>query len=178
MWRRRNSTTQEYSWEPRGKTSRIDYWLVSSSLDSQIDEIVYDNSAPFSHHKGILLKFRTAEVKHGKRLWKMNASVSKTPLFQEAFKHMWKKWKYKIQEFGDIRIWWDLVKKQIKDVAIWCAIQLANERKFQRTASENRVKYLKHRDIWSNEINQWEQKLKDIYIQQSEGAKIRSVVCW
>ena len=123
-----------------GEKSRIDYWLISTSLDSQIDETVYDNSAPFSDQKGVLIKFRTAEVKHGMGLWKLNASVIKTALFQEAFKHMWKEWKNKQQEFGDIRIWWDLGRKRTNDVAIWCADQLANERKFERTALENRVK--------------------------------------
>ena len=139
---------------------------------------MYDNSAPFSDHKAILLKFKTAGGKHRKGLWKMNASVIITPPIQEAFKHIWKEWKDKKQEFGDIRIWWDLGKKRIKDVAIWCANQLANERKFERTVLENRVKYLRQMGIRSNEINQCEQKLKDIYIQQSEGGKIRSRVSW
>ena len=37
IWRRRNPDVKQFSWEGRGKKSRIDYFLVSKSLDGQIE---------------------------------------------------------------------------------------------------------------------------------------------
>ena len=38
IWRRRNPDKKSFTWEGRGKQSRIDYWLISNSLDNQIDK--------------------------------------------------------------------------------------------------------------------------------------------
>ena len=91
---------------------------------------------------------------------------------------MWKEWREKKEELNDIKVWWDLGKKHIKEVAIWCANHLAKERKYEVTTLENRIQYLRHRGIKTDEITQCEQKLKEIYIQKSEGTKIRSRVRW
>ncbi len=72
--------------------SRIDFWILSKSLDNQVDNIEYKH-APFSDHKAIYLKFKTSETNYGKEPWKMNVNVLKSKFFQIAFKSMWQDWK-------------------------------------------------------------------------------------
>ena len=80
IWRRRNPDVKQFSWEGRGKKSRIDYFLVSKSLDGQIENVQYIN-APFSDHSVVYMKIRTTDIKTGKGIWKMNVQTIKTDLF-------------------------------------------------------------------------------------------------
>ena len=41
IWRRRFPQNQIFSWSRGEKSSRIDFWLISESLDSQVDKIEY-----------------------------------------------------------------------------------------------------------------------------------------
>ena len=41
VWRRRFPDRFQFSWNRGDKYSRIDYWLVSKSLDSQIEDVKY-----------------------------------------------------------------------------------------------------------------------------------------
>ena len=41
IWRRRYPEKQVFSWNRTNKASRIDYWLISESLDSQVDKTEY-----------------------------------------------------------------------------------------------------------------------------------------
>ena len=81
IWRRRNPDVKQFSWEGRGKKSRIDYFLVSKSLDGQIGNVQYIN-APFSDHSVVYIKIRTTDIKTGKGIWKMNVQTIKTDLFK------------------------------------------------------------------------------------------------
>ena len=94
IWRRRYPDKKQFSWEGREKFSRIDYFLVSKSLDCHIDMIQYLD-APFTDHSVVHLKIKTTNISHGKGLWKMSVSTIKSELFQKSFKSMWDNWKTK-----------------------------------------------------------------------------------
>ena len=84
-WRRRNPVGREYSWCRGDKASRIDYWLVSESLGSQIENIKYVPCI-FSDHKWVEMNINTEDLKQGRGVWKMNERVIKSDLFRMAFK--------------------------------------------------------------------------------------------
>ena len=115
IWRRRNPDRREYSWNCGDKYSRLDYWLVNVSLDNQIDE-VYHKKCPFSDHSSVNLKFRITETDYGKGVWKMNASVLQSKLFQDSFRVMWRDWKKVEDLYNDKRVWWDIGKKANKEI--------------------------------------------------------------
>ena len=53
VWRRRNPDKLSYTWEGRGKSSRIDYWIISKSIDGQTDQVMHTPA-----HFQIILPFR------------------------------------------------------------------------------------------------------------------------
>lgn len=116
VWRRRNPENKEYTWHGRGKKSRIDYWLTSVSLGSQID-IAFHSFAPYTDHSAINIILNTKEIKRGKGTWKMNAEHLLNTNFREGFISMWHDWQQKKHEYTDIKVWWDLGKRHIKTYA-------------------------------------------------------------
>ena len=176
VWRRRNPNQLEFSWESRGKMSRIDYFLVSESLDSQVKDIQY-LYAPFSDHRPVFLKLKTSDIIRGPGIWKMNASVIKTELFKNAFTSMWKNWKKKKSDYT-LDVWWDLGKKMIKELSQNISKMLAREKKIEQEIISNRICFLKERNGNQDEIKHLEEKLKVIYEEKGRGTKIRSRAKW
>ena len=84
VWRRRNPDHLSYTWEGRGKKSRIDFWLISKSLDSQAENIAHI-PAPFSDHSAIQIKICIDEIERGNGIWKMNTSILTNPVFKTNF---------------------------------------------------------------------------------------------
>ena len=177
VWRSRYPTKKQYSWWGRNKASRIDYWLTSSSLNSQIDKIKYE-VFPFSDHDAVLIDFRISETEHGKGIWKMNVSILDTPLFQKMFSSMWSEWKERKSEFVHIQTWWDLGKKKIKDIAISCSKILNNEKNKMTKYLEDKIPFLRTTPDKNIEIAKLECELKSIYENRAHGARIRSRVQW
>ena len=177
VWRRRNPFSKSYSWEGRGKKSRIDFFLTSVSLDSMVENIEYV-PAPFSDHKLVALRLRSSNISHEKGLWKMNVSVVKTKLFQKAFKIMWNDWKQQKPNFNDKNMWWDIGKKRIKEVAISVSKIIASESNREMHTLENRLKFLNDRDIQSSELNSVKDELRKLHEKRGEGSKIRSRIKW
>ena len=70
IWRRRYPDKKQFSWEGREKFSRIDYFLVSKSLDCQID-MIQKSDAPFSDHSVVHLKSKqwTFHLERGYGKW-------------------------------------------------------------------------------------------------------------
>ena len=83
VWRKRFPDKKEYSWQRGNKASRIDYWLISTSLDSQIEYVGYQQCA-MSDHKLVEMSMRTSETAHGMGFWKMNSNVIQSKLFMIA----------------------------------------------------------------------------------------------
>jgi exonuclease III len=177
IWRRRNPTKREFSWEGRGKKSRIDYWIVSKSLDNQINKIEY-KIGPFSDHKAIFIDFRTSETQRGKGLWKMNVSVIKSKLFQESLKAMWNNWKKRKNEYQDLRVWWDIGKKHIKELSVWVSKKISTEQNKDIINLEKQLQYLEKNSASDTYIKECKNKLEQFYKEKAEGAKIRSRSTW
>ena len=178
VWRRRFPDTCAFSWSRGNKSSRLDYWLISESLDSQIDKVYY-LPCVFSDHDMATLKLSLSNVKHGPGVWKMNATVITSDLFKKCFINMWNDWRENLNNFSDCKIWWDLGKKRIKDLTIWCASKLKQDRNYKRIVLENQLKSEKLKlDQHTVKIHHLEESLKTIYHLESEGVKIRSRVQW
>ena len=176
IWRRRNPDVRQFSWEGRGKKSRIDYFLVSKSLDGQIEDINYIN-APFSDHSAVHMKIRMTSIKTGRGIWKMNVQTIKTDLFRNAFQSMWNSWRER-KNFYDINTWWDLGKKKIKELAVWCSKKIIRERNGRIRELEKQIDILKEAGHDLGEVKVLESQLMDIHATVAEGARIRSRVKW
>jgi hypothetical protein len=176
IWRRRNPDKLEFSWESRGKKSRIDYFLISQFSDYQVKDTCHLN-APFSDHKPVLLNLSLGRTKRGPGMWKMNVNVIRSTLFQKAFLSMWEDW-VKQKARYELRTWWDLGKKRIKELAQNISKILADQKTRTLNQINNRLTFLREREGDSDEIKQLEMKLKNLYEEKGQGAKIRSRAKW
>ena len=94
VWRRRHPFQSKFSWQRLNKAARIDFWLISKSLDNQVDVIDYE-MCPFSDHDCVKIQFRTSETEQGRGLWKMNDTLIRTYMFKKCFQSVWSSWKRK-----------------------------------------------------------------------------------
>ncbi len=177
IWRRRNPDKKAYSWRRGKKASRIDYFLISNSLDNQIDNVKY-KICPFSDHSMVNMKMRISETEHGKGIWKMNAKILESELFRKSFINLWSVWKQQKCEYNNLRTWWDLGKKKIKDLCIWCSCKVSEDRKERCTVLENKLAHLEKDNGKVMERKIVKEELSKIYDVRGEGAKVRSRIKW
>lgn len=180
VYRRRFPEKKLFSWCRGTKASRIDYWLISKSLDNQVDNIDY-KVCPLSDHGLVELKFRTTETKHGKGIWRMNLNIVTSPLFKKSFQSLWKYWQGQKPQYEDIAIWWDLGKKKIKDLVIRIASEI-NVRKKQKQANlENFINAVQGGELtemMKEKVEKAKHELKEMLEQKGDGARVRSRVNW
>ena len=177
VYRRRFPDKKTYSWSRGNKSSRLDYWLISQTLDCQIDQVDY-LACPFSDHRLVTLKLNPSKIKYGPGTWKMNVSVIKSELFTKSFSSMWKKWQEQKNNYK-LQTWWDLGKKKIKELTIWCASKLKTDNKTERNNLEfrlNKEQEKTNKDV--NLVRTLEESLKNIMLREAEGTKIRSRLQW
>ena len=176
VWRRRFPDKLHFSWNRGNKYSRIDYWLVSKSLDSQINNPDYIPCA-FSDHSMAKINLMTSFVVRGPSFWKMNASLLKSDLFRKAFTSMWREWLLHIHDYRNENVWWDLGKTKIRDLARWCSFKLKQD---QITNIKRLESILRNSDENTDRqvINKTRTKLKHMYEEIGRGAEVRSRVQW
>ena len=181
VWRRRNPSKMMFSWKRMQKESRIDYWLISKSLDNQVNAVNY-KTCVFSDHNLVELELRTSDLKRGPGIWKMNVSVIKSKLFQDAFHDWWELWKKKKVDYNDISVWWDLGKRKIKNLCIDIAKLLKMEKDQRQQYLEKSIFVLESKVIRSEleetKLGEAKSELKGILHEKGEGAKIRSRIQW
>ena len=176
VWRRRFPNKLQFSWNRGNKFSRIDYWLVSKSIDNQIENVTYIPCV-FSDHSLIKMEVKTSTVTRGPGYWKLNCLVLESELFQKTFKSMWNDWLKSMANYPNLNTWWDLGKSKIKDLATWCAIKLKEDRTKDIKDLEKSLEHaLENFD--TDIINDCRNRLKEKYNNISKGVEIRSRVQW
>ena len=179
VWRRRFPQKRVFSWSRGNKASRIDFWLVSKSLNDQVKTIEY-SSCVFSDHKIVRLEFRTSETQRGRGIWKMNSSVIESELFNSSFPKLWNVWKKEKNKYSDIGVWWDLGKHKIKNLTTWCSYKLRIDQNDKINCLEKQIELLENTAGGNklSELYEARSKLEKIIINKAEGAKIRSRINW
>ena len=111
VYKRRYPLANTYSFRRGIKASRLDFWLISKTLDNTVDQIKYEPCL-YSDHSLVTIKVNTSDVEHGGGVWKMNASILTTELFKVSFESMWKSWRSQKDKCSNLGEWWDLGKKK------------------------------------------------------------------
>ena len=132
---------KSYTWQHYGKNaaSRIDIWMISKSLDLNVKQVEMINNV-FSDHHLITLEIKFSDTERGKGYWKMNHQVIKSTLFHDCFLNFWKLWQQSRHDYTYLKQWWDLTKVKIKQLTIWCSIQLSKKRLDHIRKLENRLR--------------------------------------
>ena len=177
VWRRRHPDKKEYTWHGRDKKSRIDYWLTSISLNNQIEK-VYHCYAPYTDHQSINVILRTDEISQGKGIWKMNTSNILKHEFKEEFTEMWNQWQLKKSHYDDIKIWWDVGKRHIKNLTHEFSKQISIKKRHLLNELEAKMNYLKDRPGYSEDLKELQNEYESIHSKEVEGARVRSRIQW
>ena len=170
IWRRRNPSIREYTWSARGKKSRIDYFLTSISLNSQIKEIKH-TFAPYTDHDAVDISISTEELKRGRGIWKMNTSHLFDPQFKIEFTELWTNWQSRKHEYEDIKIWWDMGKRHIKTFSINFAQRAGQHRQNKLKEIE---KIINQRQQDNKDYDNLKKEYEELFSKQTDGARVRS----
>ena len=177
IYRTRNPGKKCFSFTRGDKHSRLDYWLIDRSLDGNVDKIDYQ-ACPFSDHNMAVLKLDLSKIEMGPGIWKMNSNVIKTELFKNCFYNMWENWQKEKTNYH-LHEWWDLGKKKIKKLTVWCAQKLKDDREVRRNNLQNclnkEINLIPRNEI---QIHFLEESIEKIISEECEGGKIRSRSKW
>ena len=177
IWRRRNPDKNEYTWQGRGKMSRIDMFLTSKSLNSQVQEISHSH-APYTDHSVVTLSIRIGDVKRGKGLWKMNTAHILEEEYKEGLTKLWREWKNKRHEYADIKRWWDIGKNRIKNFTIGFSNEMTHRNKSNLHDLEYEINLLKQTDPNNSELNDLQKQYDETQSKIAEGARVRARIKW
>ena len=85
IWRLVHQTKKQFTWRQisLGLFSRLDYWLISPSLQYAVQNTDI-RPAIRCDHNAISLKFKTSDNARGRGFWKLNNSLLYGKLFQEC----------------------------------------------------------------------------------------------
>ena len=177
IWRIRNPDSKKYTWFGPDKASRIDYWLSSISLNSQIKKID-SHHFPFSDHHGVRIEVNTKEIKCGKGVWKMNAEHLFNDKYKQEITNFWQNWQLKKHEFTNLTQWWDIGKMKLKRISRNFAIEQSIKNKSKLADLEAEITSLSNLMSDNNRLMDLKNQHRDLLSKKTEGMKIRSRVQW
>ena len=177
IFRKRNPKKKCFSFTRADKQSRLDYWLVNKNIDDKVSKIEY-KACPFSDHNMAVISIDLSKIELGPGIWKMNAATIKSELFKNCFTTMWKNWQLEKPKYH-LHTWWDLGKKKIKQLTVWCSQKLKSDRELRRKNLENCL----NREMNIFPLNRdyiffLEESIRNIISEECEGDRVRSRAKW
>ena len=187
MWREKNPNTKSYTWANKTGTckSRIDYWLISSSLDEN-NISVNILTTPLTDHKTINLQinFNSDASTHWNTYWKLNNSVLKHKVVTEKIHLLIKCYWQRALNDRCFQKNWELLKFEIAKYLRKYGSSLAKLRNEEETKVITKIASLTQcmpDDLTEDdkqELTEQQLKLDEIYRLKAEGAYVRSRKQW
>ena len=120
IWRIRNPTVTPFTWRQKKPViqRRLDYWLVSDSLQDEIDSVDIKTSIK-SDHSAITLSINGVDdLEKGPNFWKFNSNLVNDSTYCEFLTTEYANWLEEFKEVQDKRVLWDLIKYKIRQQTI------------------------------------------------------------
>lgn len=114
MWRQKHPSSKIYTWSNKdgSRQSRLDYWLVSKSLNK--DEIVVNIlPTPLTDHKATTIHLSFLSSVHDSKhchYWKMNSSLLRYDNFKQEISRLISAYWQKAIKEDNFRRNWELFK--------------------------------------------------------------------
>jgi len=123
IWRELNQNKQQFTWRRKDKSqsSRIDMILIGKDFQSIIQSCkIYPAVIQTTDHQGVLLAFSTGVPEKGNGFWKLNNSVLKDEEYKFIINKLIERQLTSINKENnyDIRLMWNVLKIEIKDLTI------------------------------------------------------------
>ena len=188
IWRKRNPGKRQFTF--RQKTpliqSRLDYWIISSNMETFIEKCeILSSISP--DHSVILLRCNNLKrsLMRGRSYWKFNNSLCSDKTYTSGLKNeilcLKKQWG---QCFPNKSLLWDFVKMKIRDYTRKYSKQKATERNEQKAELEKEIQHLEQ-TISGNPSSRLFEALEEkrallstLYDYGLDGLKVRSRAPW
>ena len=183
IWRLKNPSTLRYTWRSKEVQCRLDYFLISINLASQIKNC--DISPGFkSDHSAISIQLVLNNHQRGRGFWKFNASLLQdenyVTLVRETINNIGETFVDKLNP----NVFWDFLKCKIRSLTIEYSIKKSKERKLRERILSNELRVLEDQYSSNSEQNVkvkleiCKQELENLYQFKTEGHIIRSRANW
>jgi hypothetical protein len=132
VWRCRNKTKRIFSWKTLSndvlQQSRIDYYLISKDLSSNVQNVFYNETA-LSDHTFVIMNFNFCNIERGPGIWVLNNSLLSNEEYVKRVRDI-------ISEAVECKlyttetmVWWDNLKYKIKKFSQIFSENLAKEKR-------------------------------------------------
>ena len=176
IFRKRFETKQSFTFSRGQSKSRIDYFLTSCLLDSNVNntKIIH---FPFSDHDAVFIDIDLTECERGPGVWKMNTKTILSNLFRESLETLWPIWSLNIDSYQTPIAWWENIKYKIKHLTIEISksINISKNKCMHLEKRLNDIKDSNDKNL-IRESDFLKQQIKEYYENQLQAVKIRSRV--
>ena len=184
-WRYLHPDTAGFSWtRPDGTvSSRIDLigcpyvWVASMSSCDFVP-------CPLSDHCAVLVSvFVPGVVPPGPGLWKLNASVLGEDSYVQLITSFWSSWRSKMTSFSSLAKWWEVGKREIRQLTKDYCVRRAQETRASRDLLVRPSDHLKTR-FDEGLVSAYEpycstlSRLAELDLAAAKGAQVHSRIRW
>lgn len=187
IWRTKNPTTRSFTWMHIGKFqySRIDYWLISNSLQDSVQQVDITPSIKSDHDAiNLSLNFLKDEGK-GPGLWKLNVTLLNDVEYVAVIEKLIKETLDSKVTFDKDSTSWEWLKYKIRLESIKFSKQKAIKRRDREKELSLKIKSLEeeltkqnHTDDIQSKLMEAKKQLEDVYDEKMKGIIFRSKVKW
>ena len=185
IWRIRNPTLTRFTWRQKKPIiqRRLDYWLVSDSLQDDIDSVDIKTSIK-SDHSAITLSINGLDdLEKGPNFQEFNSNLVNDSAYCEVLTTEYANWLEEFKEVQDKRVLWDLIKYKIRQQTIRYSKTKARERRAKLQNLEEDLKECTEKcdsDPNTKNLEELEclQEYDSMYDYITQGAIIRSRATW
>ena len=184
IWRKMYPMKKQFTWRQKflGVYSRLDYWLVSAVLYSEIYSADI-RPALKCDHNAISMKLKISSGRKGKGYWKLNNALLSDQYYINCIKNIIQKVKLELSKENP-QIKWEVCKIKIKEFSLKYSKQKQKERecyliklqeefnKQSEKVDENPIK----REI--DKLENIKNELDKLYTYKCKGAYIRAREKW
>ena len=182
VWRKTYPHKKQFTWRQAslGIYSRLDYWLISSSL---YDLVCSTDIRPAlkCDHNAVSLKLKVSSLARGKGYWKMNNALLNDETFKYYIQNLIKKVKLEYSnEKPQLR--WEICKIKVRELAIKYSKQkqnFQNQRVKQLQKELSELSEMVDKNAVSEDIHKMEKVKKEldkIYTYKCKGAYVIRLV--
>ena len=185
IWRIRNPNTHEFTFRcmrPERILSRLDYFLISSSLSNIVEE-TYIRPGYLSDHSNIRIKLSIMDVPRGNGFWKLNCQLLHDTEYIDQIKSTIKDISALNRDVNP-HLMWETLKVAIRSSTIEYAARKKKSKNNVVTALEHRLNRLEqlsrfqHSENVEKSINEIKEELDTYIAEKTRGSMIRSRARW
>ena len=186
IWRIRNPTTKRFTWRQKNPLiqRRLDFWLISNSLQDEIDKTDIVTSIKTDHSAITLDIDSISGAFRGPSFWKFNNSLLDDESYVDLITDKIPTWLDEISYNHDVRVQWDWLKYNVRKETIHYSKTKAKQRRERISWIENKLKLAEEEQAETPTVENLN-KLENLKIEYEKeyeyitrGAIVRSRVNW